>query len=188
MSCYRGRLSAQNWISSRQLQQSSAPLGETEEMAELPYMTYSSVQCDESQTTKGQHWQLSLIVPSVHLDAETGCVMCACGNQKCIILNHIHTYFKRTVLLVKYLLKIDQDCYTLQSLLYNIYDINENTVYSSFSEGHTHQPYQVWFPVSVCISGSFRYMCKFIIILYFHVFYYIFLSSLLPSLTEDSAA
>lgn len=69
---YRGRLSAQNWTSSRQLQQSSAPRGETEEMAKLPYMTYSSVQCDGSQTTKGQSWQLSLVQPSVHLDAETG--------------------------------------------------------------------------------------------------------------------
>ena len=35
MSCYWGRLSAQTWISSRQLQQSSVPRGETEEMAEL---------------------------------------------------------------------------------------------------------------------------------------------------------
>ena len=50
-------------------------------MAELPYMTYSSVQCDESQTTKGQSWQLSLILPSVHLDAETG----ECSGEHVII-------------------------------------------------------------------------------------------------------
>lgn len=81
ISSYGGRLSAQNWMSSRQLQQSFPPLSETEDMAALPYMTYSSVQCDESQTTKGHCWQLSLIAPSVHLDAATD--QC-CGEHEII--------------------------------------------------------------------------------------------------------
>lgn len=57
-----------NWTSSRQLQQSPTPKGETEETAEFPYMTFSFVQCD----TKGQSWLRSLLLPSVHLDAEKG--------------------------------------------------------------------------------------------------------------------
>lgn len=132
MSSFCERLSAQNWTSSRQLQQSSAPWGETQEMAELPYMTYSSVQCDESQTTKGQCWQLSLILPSVHLDAETGCVMHACDIQKCINVNHIHTFLKGLYYLSNTFLKIDQGCYILQLVVFVL--INVNTIIIPFQK------------------------------------------------------
>lgn len=57
-------------------------------------MTYSSVQCDKSQTTKGQSWQHSLLLPSVHLDAETDeCYVEHVINQECIQVNYKNMHF-----------------------------------------------------------------------------------------------
>lgn len=53
-------------------------------------MTYSSVLCDESQNTKGQRWQASLIEPSVDLDRTESVMRGLVSSQviiKCINVN-----------------------------------------------------------------------------------------------------
>lgn len=52
-------------------------------------MTYSFVQCD----TKGQSWLRSLVLPSVHLDAEKGqCYKRALVTGICILDSGLYNY------------------------------------------------------------------------------------------------
>lgn len=88
-------------------------------MAGLPYMTYSSVQCDGSQNTQRQSWQLSLIQPSVDLDTD-GVIMGSMCTQ-CMVITF--TLISRVVVGQN----TDRGCYILHMWPFYMW-INESVI------------------------------------------------------------